>query len=356
MKKIIALGTTILILLVVLAGCSQSKSGNTDDNGNMKIGTSFDVVEEEVIINRGTEYELGGVLTLPDNAAEPLKAIVLVQGSGRTDRDETVGSNKPFKDIAEYLSAQGFAVLRYDKRTFVYGDEMALEPYTVEEESIQDAIAAANLIKADSRIDPNKVFLLGHSEGGMLAPRIDAEGGDFAGIITLAGSPRELWELMFDQNMLGIEQAESQGNQDIQGTSIEDVKDYITAEALRAQTFADMSDDDAKATTLFGLPGYYQKDLITHPTKGYLEKLNKPILVLQGEKDIQIYADKDFAAYKEILAGKANAQFILYQSLDHMFMPARTDQIIDLVDSYLSTPGHVDQKVLADIADWLAAN
>ncbi|MCL6460177.1 MAG: DUF3887 domain-containing protein, partial [Gorillibacterium sp.] len=146
------------------------------------------LTEEDVIVGQGTPYALNGTLTLPKSSASSglLSAVVLVQGSGPSDRDETVGGYKPFRDIAYGLAEQGIAVLRYEKRTWVYGKTYTPETaakLTVKEETVDDAIAATKILKNDPRIDPSRVYVIGHSLGGMLAPRIDAEGGNFAGLV-----------------------------------------------------------------------------------------------------------------------------------------------------------------------------
>ncbi|MCL2526825.1 MAG: alpha/beta fold hydrolase [Defluviitaleaceae bacterium] len=165
-------------------------------------------VSEEVVIGEGTPWPLGGTLTMPSTASgeNPVPAVVLVHGSGATDRNLAIGPNQAFYDIAAYLSAHGIAVLRYDKRTYVHN--VAQEygaAFTVWEETIEDAILAANLLREDPRIDPGRVYMAGLSLGGMLAPRIHAQGGDFAGLIIMAGSPRQLMEITVQQERHLIE-------------------------------------------------------------------------------------------------------------------------------------------------------
>lgn len=111
-------------------------------------------MNEKIIIGKGTKYPLNGILSLPDNCTSMVPAVVLVHGSGPADMDESIGANKPFRDIAEALSAQGIAVLRVDKRTKIYGKQMLKESpgnVTVEGETIEDAILAAKLLKNDRR-------------------------------------------------------------------------------------------------------------------------------------------------------------------------------------------------------------
>ena len=154
--------------------------------------------EKDVVVGTG-EWQLPGTLTLPKGNG-PFAAVVLVHGSGPNDRDETIGPNKPFKDLAWGLASQGIAVLRYDKRTKVYPEKMAaLKTLTVKEETIDDAVAAVELLRQTPNIDPQRVFVLGHSLGGYLAPRIAQADTDLAGLIILAGAARPLEDLMLEQ-------------------------------------------------------------------------------------------------------------------------------------------------------------
>ena len=145
------------------------------------------MIQEKITI--GTDFPLDGVLTLPDNITEPVPAVVFVHGSGSSNMDEKVGKLTPFKDLAEGLAKQGIASVRYDKRTHAHGFKLLRDksrPVTVRVETIEDALLAAAMLRADARIDPDRVFLAGHSMGAMLAPRIECSGGDFRGLILLA--------------------------------------------------------------------------------------------------------------------------------------------------------------------------
>jgi dienelactone hydrolase len=113
--------------------------------------------------------------------------VALVHGSGPNDRDETVGGTKVFKDLAEGLASRGIVVLRYEKRTKQYGARMANMPrYTVQDEAVDDAAKAAAMLQTQPQVDPRRVFVLGHSLGGYIAPRIAEEEGKLAGLILLA--------------------------------------------------------------------------------------------------------------------------------------------------------------------------
>jgi len=299
------------------------------------------LTEEEIIVGEGTAYPLPGTLTLPKNASGPLPAVVLVHGSGPNDRDETVGPAKPFRDLAWGLAQQGIAVLRYDKRTYVHGNSFTpdmLAKFTVKEETVDDAVAAAKLLKNDKRVDASKVYVVGHSLGGMLAPRIDADGGDFAGLAILAGSPRTLWEIIADQNAAVI------AAMDKDDPAKKESETLVAAELEKAKSIGRLTDEEAQSQTVFGVPAYYFKEMDARGAAELSAKLTKPVLVLQGASDVQVYADKDYAMWQEVLEHNANADFKLYPELNHFFTR----------DSD-SGDNRVDPQVAQDLADWILA-
>ncbi|GGF89501.1 hypothetical protein GCM10010912_38310 [Paenibacillus albidus] len=306
------------------------------------------VVEEAAIVGKGSAYALPGTLTLPKSAPGLLPAVVLVHGSGPSDRDETVYGYKPFRDIAYSLAEQGIAVLRYDKRTYTYGSTFTPESaakITVKEETVEDAIAAARLLKNDPRIDPSRVYIIGHSLGGMLAPRIDAEGGDFAGLVLLAGSPRSLLDIMFDQNYAVLATLDDNDPNKQAG------KDFLAQERKKADQLAGMTDAQAMTSTVLGVPAYYFKEMDEHKTTDVAAALTKPLLVLQGQDDFQVYADKDYVMWQELFKSKTNAQFKLYPGLNHFFVDYEGAGAGTVAE--YSKPGSVAQVVLDDIADFI---
>ena len=156
--------------------------------------------ESEVTVGSG-EWALPGTLTLPEGSG-PFPAVVLVHGSGPNDRDETIGPNKPFRDLAWGLASQGIAVLRYDKRTRAHASQFTpdvLARLTVKEETVDDALLAAQLLRQTQGIDPKRIVILGHSLGAMLAPRIGQQDPTLAGLIILAGPTRPLEDITADQ-------------------------------------------------------------------------------------------------------------------------------------------------------------
>ena len=299
---------------------------------------------EKIVVGEGTEYPLNGLLTLPDGAASPLPAVVMVHGSGPSNMDEKVMKLTPFKDLAEGLAKRGVASVRYDKRTFVHGRKMAKTCPTVKEETIDDALLAVALLKKDPRIDPERIYILGHSMGAMLAPRIDAEGGDVKGLILMAGTPCRLEEVVLRQLK------QSSGGNPI-------LKRIIGLEyRIFAKTFDglyQMPDEEAKKKKFAGnLSLYYFKEMGQKTAADYLLESRKPALILQGGKDFQVLAEDDFRRFRELLAGRENTIFRLYPDLNHIFVKGIYDDILKASKEY-KVERHIGDEVMDDIAAFI---
>ncbi|KQL39193.1 dienelactone hydrolase [Bacillus sp. FJAT-25509] len=303
---------------------------------------------EQIKVVANADYPLEGILTLPDSHTEKVPAVVFVHGSGALDKDETIGANKFFRDLADGLANQGIASLRYDKRTFAFGKQMVQElggKLSVKEEVLEDAIMAVEMLKKDPRVDANRIFIIGHSLGGTLAPRIDAEGGDVAGLIILAGTPRTLEEVILNQNEDSIKQLEA-SQQEIDLKQVKELQNKFDA-------ISDMTVEMAEQTILFGsVYAWYFKEMNQHPTKDYLSQNKKAIFVVQGDKDVQVSVEKDFNRYREMLKDHPDVTFKLYPGLNHMFMKAVFGTLKDIWNEY-NIPQSVDRNVLEDIAKWI---
>ena len=306
------------------------------------------MIEEKIIIGENTQYPLNGLLTLPDDTAKPVPAVVFVHGSGASNMDEKVGKLTPFKDLAQGLARHGIASVRYDKRSFAHGFKMLRDKdleVTVKTETIYDAILATELLKKDPRIDPERVFIIGHSMGGMLSPRIDAEGGNYAGLIIMAGSPRKLEEIILDQNEAALRSTKGFVNWI--------VKKQVAKFAAMFDGMYELSDAEAKKKKIGGgTTLYYFKEMGEHAASAYLSSCEKPILIMQGEKDFQATAEKDFAAYKQLLAGRSNVTFRLYENLSHAFVPSVYGDIMKAKQEY-NVKQHISDEVIGDIASWI---
>ena len=304
------------------------------------------MIKENIVVGEGTKYPLRGMLTLPENASDPVPAVVFVHGSGSSNMDEKVGKLTPFKDLAEGLAELGIASIRYDKRSFAHPIKMLREKIiTVKEETIEDAILATELLKRDSRIDKDNIFIAGHSMGGMLAPRIDAEGGNYKGLILMAGSPRRLEEIMLDQN----EAVMRSGKGLLQWF----VKTQVAKISAMFEKMYELSDEEAKKKKVGnGMTLYYFKEMGEHQSSNYLVKLEKPILIMQGEKDFQATLENDFAAYKELLNDKKNVTFKVYENLNHLFVPSVYGNIMKAMKEY-KVEQHIGENVIKALADWI---
>ena len=301
---------------------------------------------EAIIVGKGGKYPLKGILTLPEDLSKPVPAVVFVHGSGSSNMDEKVGKCTPFKDLAEGLAEFGIASVRYDKRSYAHGLKMLREKnITVKEETIEDAILATELLKEDFRIDKENIFIAGHSMGGMLAPRIDAEGGNYKGLILMAGSPRRLEEIMLDQN----EAVMSSGKGLLQWF----VNKQVVKISAMFEGMYELTDEEAKKKKVGnGTTLYYFKEMGEHQASEYLLKLKKPILIMQGEKDFQATPKKDFAAYKELLKDKENVTFKLYENLNHLFVNSVYGNIMKAMKEY-KVEQHIGENVIKDLADWI---
>ncbi len=286
--------------------------------------------EQPVTVGDG-DWKLPGTLTLP-NGAGPFPAVVLVHGSGKNDRDETVGASKMFKDLAEGLASRGIAVLRYDKRTRVYAAKTdMMGHFTVEEEVVQDAVKAAALLRAQKEVNPQKVFLLGHDLGGYLSPRIAEEDEKFAGIIVMGGNVRPLEDLI-------VEQATTVG------VAAKDL-DLLKAQAKRVTA---MDPGDSDVPQILGMKASYLLDLRGYDPTTPAKSLNVRMLILQGERDFQVNMS-EFALWKSGLAGKKDATLKSYPALNHVFVAGEGKS----TEAEYRKPGHVAPEVIDDIAKWI---
>jgi dienelactone hydrolase len=294
--------------------------------------------EEELTIG-GPEWALPGTLTMPAGGG-PFPSVVLVHGSGPQDRDETSGPNKPFKDLALGLASRGIAVVRYDKRTNVYRAKMAASPATtVKEEVVDDAGEAIKALRSRPRIDPARIFVLGHSLGGMLIPRIARANPSIAGAIVLAGAARPIEDAIVAQTRYlamqdGVVSPDEQSQIDAAAT---------TAAAIKALGPADV----AAGTRVLGATPAYWLDLRGYDAPSAARHVKVPLLVLQGERDYQVTME-EYGRWKSALAG-ASATFRSYPALDHRFFAGTGKG--SLAD--YTNPSHIAEEVIRDIADFI---
>ncbi len=301
---------------------------------------SDDIVEKEVRFGK-EGWELPGTLTVPKGETG-CPVLILVHGSGPNDRDETIGPNKPFRDIAWGLAKKGIGTLRYDKRTYVYNNKFinSAGDFTVYEETVEDASLALEYLKTLDDTDSSKIYILGHSLGGMLIPRIAQITPDAAGYIVMAGAVTPLEELMADQVKYISE---------LDGTLSDQEKSAIEAyEKMRENVKSLDKDSDLKSTDLFGISNSYWLDLKGYNPAESAREITKPLLVLQGKRDYQI-PEKEFEKWKKALGNRQNVSYRLYEGLNHLFISGEGKPN----PQEYKVPGHVDSSVIEDIANWI---
>ena len=251
-------------------------------------------------------------MTVPKGAG-PWPAVVLVHGSGPNGRDETVGGVSVFRDLAEGLATRGIAVLRYDKRTKVYPQQCASDPdFTMTRETVEDAVRAAAMLRKQEGIDPRRVFVLGHSQGGYMMPRIMPADPGLAGVIVMAGNVRPLEDLIVEQF------------------------EYLS---IRRDPWVALPGGTAK----------YKADLKDYNPAVVAASSAVPMLILQGERDYQVRMT-DFDLWKAGLAHKSNVTFRSYPKLNHLFVAGEGKSTPEEYEK----PGHVSEQAIGDIATFIA--
>lgn len=293
--------------------------------------------EEEIIVGEG-EFALPGTLTIPRETERPPVA-VFIHGSGPNDRDETIGPNKIFRDIARGLATRGIASLRYDKRTLVHPEKLRGLEITHREEVIEDAVAAARLVAADPRFDPERVILIGHSLGGTLAPLVAAECCEVDAVVMLAASCRPLLDVMTEQleYLVGID-------------GITDREDQIMLEEHAESVRLIREGKPGRGALASAPPGYFAA-LEAYDEIATASQLMIPVRILQGGRDYQVTAEKDFAKWKAALSEHANVTFELYPGLDHLF---RRGEGPSQPSDYM-VPGNPDWEFVIGLAEWIAS-
>ncbi len=293
--------------------------------------------ERELTVGNDS-WQLGATLTLPSGKGL-FPAVVLVHGPGPNDRDESVYSNRIFRDLAEGLASRGIAVLRYDKRTFAYADKMGDLEFTMEQETLEDAMRAVVLLRAQPEIAPDRVYVLGHSLGGYALPRIAARDRRLAGLIFLAANARPIEDVALDQNDYV---AHLNGDP---APQMQQRLDALKAEVARVKS---LQPGQQAPQVLMGLPGAYLLNLKDYDPAARAKELGIPMLFLQGGRDFQV-TGKDFEIWKTALGGRNNATFKQYPSLNHLFMsgdgPSNPTE-------YLKA-SNIDAAAVADIAGWI---
>jgi uncharacterized protein len=329
---------------------------------------------EEVEIKNG-DVALGGTLSLPADGA-PSPALVFLTGSGAQDRDEDVVGFKIFKVLGDHLTRNGFAVLRLDDRGV--GKSTGNLAQSTSEDFAGDALAAVAYLKTRKDIDPARIGLLGHSEGGLEAPLAATRSRDVAFIVLMAGPSLSGERIMLEQNFLvgraeGRPEADMETNAEIQRMSFAAAKtnqgwDEVDAAIRRAvlARIAKMTAEERKAipdaealaakTAAAQIAGFktpWFKYFLTYDPAPVLAKVTCPVLALFGEKDVQVPAEMNRKEMVAAFARSGNKAAVakIIAGANHLFQAAKTGG----VDEYGSLPKTFTPEFLDTLTVWLKA-
>lgn len=305
-------------------------------------------VEAEPVVLGTSPFQVKGELRLPDraslhrmgvagdgNVVRPLTAIVLLSGSGPHDMDETIGPNKVFRELSDGLARKGVGTLRFDKATYAHGREMKPENFTFAFEYYDDARAAIQLLRNDPRIDPHRIFLLGHSLGASAALKLAAT-EDVAGIILMAGPARPIQQYIF-------EQIRFQGR--IHGHAVEAERQVaLLQESLRQVARGEKKDDEM----LFGATAKYWREWMKLDGRLLIRAVRVPVLILHGTKDCQVPVT-DVHLFKAAWGRRGGLTIKILDGLNHLFMPVKGRST---GDEYQQA-GHLDVRVAAMVRSWI---
>jgi hypothetical protein len=305
----------------------------------------FPYNEEEIVFeNKSANIQLAGTFTYPKES-KMFPAVVLVTGSGAQDRDETIFQHKPFFVISDYLTRNGIAVLRYDDRGF--GKSTGNFSAATSIDFATDALAAIEYLKTRKEVDPTKIGIAGHSEGGMIAPIAASSSGDVAFVILLAGPGMKGSDLLILQTELILR---------ANGTPEEKVKDAVKKNGQAYKIIVDIADSaeaykEMKKLYEAELAGMSEEEknkpensrsmfensvrtilslwfrfFLRFDPKPYLENLSIPVLALNGELDLQVPPKENLSGIREALesAGNKNFKTVELPGLNHLFQAART--------------------------------
>lgn len=284
---------------------------------------------------------LPGTLLIPEKDNKNILAI-FIHGSGPNDRDETVGKNKPFKDIAEGLLPYGIASYRFDKRTLVNPASLDREHFTVKDEVTNDIINLVHHFHTNDTFKDYKIILIGHSLGAMMLPEIiNKTKEEISGAIMMSGNARPLQDLIVEQYEY-IKQLQPSPQMD---SAIIVLKEQV--KYLNSNQFNIHSPDEKLP---LHLPASYWQSLKNYNQVSEAKRITIPLLITQGERDYQVTME-DFNLWKKNLEKNKNVSFKSYPDLNHLMMTGKGKST---PDEY-NTPHHVPDYFIKDIANWILA-
>ena len=279
--------------------------------------------------------QLGATVTRPADT-EQAPGVVLVHGSGPSDRDLTVGANKPYRDLAEGLASRGIAVLRYEKRS--HACNVPAAEHTVDRVTVEDALHAISWFRSRDGVAADDVTVVGHSLGAMMAPQIANTDGDVAGVVGLAAPARPLEDVFLDQ----IDHLADVGDHTPAGIDQQRSQWQRAAEQIRSGTY---ENDES----LLGYPGAFWRSLDGYDPVDTAADVGVHQHYFQGGRDYQVTVADDFAAWQRAFGDGESVALSAYDPLNHAFLPGQGPS----VPQAYAVPNQVSESVVVDLASWL---
>jgi pimeloyl-ACP methyl ester carboxylesterase len=328
--------------------------------------------EEVEYPNAAASITLAGTLTMPETGG-PFPAAILISGSGAQDRDEMVFGHRPFLVMADYLTRQGIAVLRVDDRGVGGSTGSIVESTT--EDFAGDVLAGIEYLKTREEIDSAHIGLIGHSEGGLIAPMVAGRSDAVAFLVLLAAPAVTGEEILYDQSVLigrasGAGEDQIQRNRKIQGKIFAILKSDMNDAEMRSElrkVFSDVGeqlteegraaaglDTEAAIDAQVGsVLNPWFRFFLTYDPRPALEKLTCPVLAMIGSKDLQVPPEKNLELTAEALETGGNSDFTTEElaGLNHMFQTAGSGALTE----YGQIEETMAPRALEMISDWILA-
>jgi pimeloyl-ACP methyl ester carboxylesterase len=337
----------------------------------------FPYTQRELEVTTPDGAHLPGTLTIPaaaDFGPGPHPAVLLITGSGVQDRDETLLGHKPFLVLADHLTRRGYAVLRVDDRGWAgHADPLGKEATT--KTYADDALAVLSVLKAQPEADPKRLGLIGHSEGGLIAPMVAVRSPDVAFIVMLAGTGVPGREVLREQStallraegmppaLLEQRAKEQQSLFDLmdRGATLAELRAHIRA--LGRQQLG-LKDDDQETpeqakqldqiaqTQAASVDSPWMRTFLTLDPRDALRQVRVPVLALNGSLDMQVLPNQNLPEIEKALKAAGNTDFTIrvLEGLNHLFQPAKTGA----GSEYAQITTTFDPAALNAVTDWLS--
>jgi len=330
----------------------------------------YPYIEEELVYeNKEAGITLAGTLTFPSGKG-PSPVVLLITGSGPQDRNETIYNHRPFLILADYLTRQGIAVLRVDDRGV--GESTGDFSQATSVDFASDVLAGIEYLKTRKEINPEQIGLIGHSEGGLIAPMVAVKSPDVAFIILMAGTGLTGEEILYLQGALiyratGVSEEDIIKNRQFNEkifSVIKEERDKKNAEERLRQMFVEdwekMSDEkkeqmgDPEVILKAQLPNLlapWLKFFLTYDPRPTLSKVKCPVLAINGEKDLQVPPKENLSAIEEALKAGGNQNYTIKElpNLNHLFQTAQTG----VPSEYVKIEETISPAALKIISDWI---